>query len=245
MKLRRALVTGASRGIGLAVAKALIKTEPGCQVWLACRTEPAEAMALGGGRATWVQVDLASEEGAGTLCQRVRSQADYLDLIVNNAGSISENENLLTASETDFRRSFELHTLAPLFVSRSLAPLLNASDGDPTIVNVGSIYGQTADSDVAPYVVSKAPVAIVTSMLAKVLGPKIRVNCILPGHISTAMTSGAPADFVNEIIQRTPARRLGTAEEVADLILFLASDRASFLSGSSIRIDGGFWSTQP
>jgi 7-alpha-hydroxysteroid dehydrogenase len=240
----KALVTGGNRGIGLAIIRKILEREPKAQIWTVSR-QPFPADPGRAQNVTWLQGDLSREAEADRIALKALDQIESLDLLVNNAGAVGTINDGGPFDEAAAIESFRLHCVAPAVLSRKLAPLLRSETARGAIVNIGSIYGHIPDPAIMYYGLGKAPMALLTSILARELAPDIRVNCILPGHIATAMTSSAPAEFLQSIVAATPLGKIGTPEQVADLVLFLASASADFLSGASVRIDGGFWNAAP
>ena len=240
----RALITGGNRGIGLAIVRKILDQEPDSRIWTVSRHQNPADLAHAA-NVTWLQADLSREGEADRVGREALAQIESLDLLVNNAGAVGAIHDGGPFDEAAAVESFRLHSVTPAVLSHRLAPRLRTGTARGAIVNIGSIYGQIPDPAVVYYGLGKAPVALLTSILARALAPDIRVNCILPGHIDTAMTSGAPAAFLQSIVAATPLGTIGTPEQVADLVLFLASASAAFLSGASVRIDGGFWNAAP
>lgn len=237
---RTAVVTGASRGIGRALVNRLISATDRWQVIGVSRSGsvPQEVATAQGATVNFIQADLGTAEGIAAVSAAARRYTSHIDLVVHNAGAIQAEEELTAVSDDALVRSYRLHTIAPLMLTTSLRDLLDGTT-PASVVVVGSIYGGIPDPSVAAYVLSKATVPVLTQMLARELAP-IRANCILPGHVDTDMTRAAPTEFVDAIVKTTPLGRLGTVEEVCDLVMFLGSDAARFITGSSFLIDGGY-----
>ena len=238
--IRTAVVTGASRGIGRALVSRLISEADSWQVIGVSRSGrvPQEVATAQGANVHFIQADLGTADGIDAVSAAARRYASHIDLIVHNAGAIQAGEELIAVSDEVLVRSFRLHTIAPLRLTISLRDLLGG-ETPASVVIIGSIYGSIPDPSVAAYVLSKATVPVLTQMLARELAP-IRANCVLPGHVDTDMTRAAPTEFVDAIVKATPLGRLGTVEEVCDLVMFLGSDAARFITGGSFLIDGGY-----
>lgn len=235
---RIAVITGGTSGIGAATAEHLVGNGWRVIVVARGRSEPPRGLEIG-----LVAADLSTEAGVLDAAERVSEQVDRLDLLVNCAGAIGDNEAFDAVTYQDCTAAFQLHVFAPLFLSRALAPVMKKSSC-PAIVNIGSVYGDIADPDVAAYCLSKSTMPLLTKLLARSLAPHIRVNCLLPGHIDTPMTAAAPPEFLDQICARTPLGRIGSPVEVATFVSFLASPAASFVSGAIIDVDGGFMTTR-
>ena len=236
------VVTGASRGIGRAIVEHFAARDSSHRFILLSRTYPDELR--GKPAVSHHSCDLGTEAGIESAIKFIKNSTDQIQLLVNNAGQLLPDEAFATASYADFHRSFTLHATAHFILARECSPLFNKGS-DNLIVNIGSIYGNIADPYAVAYVASKACVPIITQLLARELAPDVRVNAILPGHVDTPMTANAPTEYLQDVISKTPVGRLGSATEVASLVEFLWSAEARFITGSIIRIDGGFWNTAP
>ena len=237
---RAAIVTGAARGIGAATATRL--AAEGCAVLLVDRDEEVadRARAIGGQP---LSADVA-EEGAG---ERIVAEAlrlfGRLDILINNAG-ITGSRPLPECDDALLDRIIGTNLTAVLRVTRAALPHLPRPGG--RIVNVASVFGLAGYPGSTPYSVAKAGVAQFTRQLATDLAPEgILVNAVAPGLIDTPMTSDRLRDdayYRRAMLEPTPLRRAGQPEEVAAVILFLASSDASFVSGEVIAVDGGWLS---
>jgi NAD(P)-dependent dehydrogenase (short-subunit alcohol dehydrogenase family) len=249
-----AVVTGASKGIGLAATGALL--DEGAYVVAGART--TESLA-GLGRVTPVAVDLSSPGGPGLLIQRAIDEHGRVDVLVNNVGSVHVRlEGFLGTTDEDFERALQLNFFAGLRATRAaIRQMLEQRSG--SIVNVASVNSFfQPDSLVIDYGVAKAAVVNLSKSLAEEFGASgIRVNCISPGQVSTDLwlgengvaetvgaASGVDADEVREsAVASIATGRFSTPEEVAALITFLASDRIGNVTGANYVIDGGLIKT--
>lgn len=234
--MKYALVTGGTSGIGKAVVEMLLSETEKWTVFCVGRSNISSIKHL---RLKHLRADLRNSDDITNLIQTIPSLTKKLDLIVHSAGEIFEPEGITQIESDILQDSYQLHCIAPLLISVGLSDLLN-SERISTIVNLGSVYGLLNDTDVTAYTMAKSAVPCMTKLLAKKLAPATRVNCILPGHIDTPMTQSAPSEFVEDIIRQTPLKRLGNANEIANLIKFLASENSTFITGSAIVVDGGF-----
>lgn len=231
---RTALVTGGAGGIGSAICRAL--AEDGWDVIIAYHRsgEAAEKLASElGGRAVFGDLTVPEEVEA------LFAQAGHTDLLVNNAG-VSHYGLLTDMSYEEWRDLFRVNTDAVFLCCKAAIPhMVHEKRG--CILNVSSMWGQAGGSCEAAYSASKAAVIGLTKALAKELGPSgIRVNCVAPGVIRTRMLDRFSAEDLEALRQETPLERLGTPEDVGALVAFLASDKARFLTGQVIGLNGGF-----
>ena len=241
--MKTVLVTGASGGIGSAAALELARR--GWNVALHYRSNQAAArqveqdiLALGGTAKTY-QADLTQEAQVEALFAAAEGDFGFVEGLVNNAGTAWKG--LFTDMTLgDWRQVLDADlTSVFLCCRRALPPMIRHKRG--SIVNVSSMWGQVGASCEAAYSAAKAGVIGLTQALAKELGPSgITVNCVAPGVIDTRMNAHLGSEALAELAGETPLGRLGTPEDVANTLLFLASPEASFLTGQVIGVDGGF-----
>lgn len=234
-----ALVTGASGGIGAATARAL--AADGWPVAVHFRSDPdgaakvVEAIEAEGGRALALGADLDSAEAADELLGQAEEAFGPVLVLVNNAGRRADNlspqikdEDWSDVIETNLNAAFRL-------TRRSLKPMIRARYG--RIVNIASVVGPRANPGQANYAASKAGLIGMTRTIAvEVARRGVTVNAVAPGLVETGLTADLPAGAFDEAI---PARRPGTPEEIAACVGFLASDEASYVTGSVLTVDGG------
>ena len=237
-----AIVTGAGRGIGAATAVAL--AEAGADVLLAARTESqleevAERVRAHGRRALVVPTDVDDEERVEALAARAVADLGRLDIVVNNAGGTAPRP--FTATSAGYlQRSFHFNVVTAFILSKAAVPhMLEAGGG--SIVNISSAIGRLRDRGFVAYGTAKAALSHMTRLMAADLAPKIRVNGIAVGSIATSALETVLTDdgIRNEMVSRTPVKRLGEADDIAIAALYLASDAASFVTGKMFEIDGG------
>lgn len=230
---KTALVTGASRGIGKAIAAELAAA--GASVVLGYRTgrEEAEALATDlGGRA--VQADVSSAEEA----KRLVEEAGELDILVNNAG-LTRDGVLARMSDDDWRTVLETNLSSVFYTCRAVTrPMMKKRAG--AIVNVSSIVGVHGNWGQTNYAASKAGIIGFTKSLARELGSRnVRANVVAPGYVKTQLTDVLPEEATGAMLGNTPLGRLGEPEDVAGAVRFLCSDAASYITGEVLLVDGG------
>jgi 3-oxoacyl-[acyl-carrier protein] reductase len=237
--MSRALITGASRGIGAAIAKALARA--GNTVILNYRSQREQAeqvlrdIEAEGGRGVLAPFDVRDRTEVSAAIDRLLSEPEPIDILVNNAGVAKDN-----AFPSIPWEDWELVTRTTLDgfynVTKPLVmPMVRRKYG--RIINIASVTGVTGNRGQTNYAAAKAGLIGATKSLSKELAKRrITVNAVAPGLVDTEMTHGAP---VEEILKHIPMARIGRAEEVADLVAFLASDRAAYITGQVIGINGG------
>jgi 3-oxoacyl-[acyl-carrier protein] reductase len=230
---KTALVTGASRGIGRAIATELARG--GASVVIGYRSGADEAAALAqelGGRA--IQADVSSAEDA----KRLIDEAGDLDILVNNAG-LTRDGVLARMSDEDWRDVIETNLSSVFYTCRAVTRgMMKRRAG--SIVNISSIVGVHGNWGQSNYAASKAGIIGFTKSLAQELGSRgVRANVVAPGYIQTQLTDVIPAEAREKMLGLTPLARLGEPEDVAGAVRFLCSDDASFITGEVLLVDGG------
>ncbi len=238
---KRALVTGASRGLGLAAAAAL--AQAGAAVTLAARSEEelrgaCEAIRTQGGQADWMVLDVTD---ARAVAAAIAGRPPF-HVLVNNAGM--NRPRLLTETpDEDIDAVFDLNVKATFYVAREVARSLQAAGEGGSIINVSSQMGHVGSPRRTLYCATKHAVEGMSKALAWELGPaRIRVNTLCPTFIETAFTAPMFADaaFRDFVLGKIALGRLGRVEEVMGPIVFLASDASSLMTGSALMLDGGW-----
>jgi 3-oxoacyl-[acyl-carrier protein] reductase len=241
---RVALVTGAGVGIGRAIALAL--GQAGARVGVHYHTsreqaeETAALLQQSGTGGILLPADLTCEDEANAIVDRLVEQAGRLDILVNNAGSPVRFSRIETCPTELWRSAFDVNVTSAFFVTRRAIGHLRAS-GHGAIVNNLSLSVQTGGAGGGgPYAAAKGALQVLTRTLARELAPEVRVNAIMPGVIETHHHEVfSTPERMEEYRRQTPLGRNGTAEEVAQAALFLASDAARFLTGAIIDVNGG------
>jgi len=236
-----AIVTGAGRGIGAASALAL--AEAGADVVLSARSADqleavAEQVRAAGRRAVVVPADLSDLDRLDDLIAAATGELGRLDIVVNNVGGAMP-QPLLDTSDADFEHAFHFNVTTAFSLTRRAAHALAATEG--SVINIASLIGRVRDRGYAAYGTAKAAMLHMTRLVAADLAPKVRVNAIGVG--STA-TSALEIVVQNEALRtemesKTPLKRLGTAEDIALGVLYLASPASAFMTGKVLELDGG------
>ncbi len=233
-----ALVTGASGGIGGAIAHALHGA--GAIVGLSgTRVEPLEALAADlGERAHVLPCNLGDAEAVEMLPKQAVEGMGAVDILVNNAG-ITRDQIFMRMSDEEWQSVIDINLTATMRLCRGvMRPMMKARWG--RIVNISSIVGATGNPGQVNYAASKAGmVGMTKSIAAEVASRNITANAVAPGFIATAMTDKLNEDQKNKINAQIPAARMGTAEEIAAAVLYLASPEAGYVTGSTLHVNGG------
>jgi 3-oxoacyl-[acyl-carrier protein] reductase len=237
---RVAVVTGSSRGIGRATVELL--AAEGARVVVHCRDRNDRARevatAVGMDRAVAVAADISREQGAERLVAATMSAFGRLDLLVNNAGVLLR-ESHWTAPEENWEKTLRTNIEGPWWMSKHAARVMSR-DGGGAIVNVASIYGVVGSPAALSYSASKGGLIAMTTALARELAPDIRVNAIAPGNVLRDMTEEAGAGTTAMFDEQALLRRSARPDEIARAILFLGSADASYITGQTLVVDGGY-----
>lgn len=236
--MKKVLITGGSRGIGRACVK--LFCEAGYSVAFVYAQNRAAALdcekAYG---ATAICGDISSPEIARETYKKAFDILGGVDVLVNNAG-ISFSGLVTDIADTEWRKMIDTNLSSAFYMCREASPyMINQKFG--RIINIGSVWGRVGASCEVAYSAAKAGMRGLTFSLAKELGPSnITVNCIEPGVIDTDMNKCYSAEDISSLIEETPLCRIGDPEDVAQAVLFLASEKASFITAQNIGVDGGF-----
>ena len=239
---RVALVTGASRGIGRAIAQTLAGR--GALVVAAARGDhaagTAEAIVAAGGRAEAADLDVTDGAAIDRAVAGVVGRHGQIDILVNNAG-IARDQLLLRMKRSDWDAVLQTNLTAVFACTQAvLRPMLKRHAG--RIVNITSVVGQAGNAGQANYAASKAGIIGFTKAVAlEVASRHITVNAVAPGLIDTDMTRAVPGAAQEDWAARIPMKRLGTPEDVANAVAFLASDEAAYITGHVLAVNGGMY----
>ncbi len=239
---RVAIITAAGRGIGAASALAL--AESGADVVISARTadqldDVAAQVKERGRRAVVVPADLSDLDAVAGLVDTAREEFGRLDIVVNNVGG-SMPMPFADTNVKSFEGAFHFNVSTAFALTKAALPQLLES-GNGSVVNITSAMGRFRDRGFVAYGTAKAALAHMTRLLAADLAPKVRVNGVAPGSIATSaleiVVSNEPIH--DEMVSKTPLRRLGDADDIALAVLYLASDAASYVTGKILEVDGG------
>jgi 3-oxoacyl-[acyl-carrier protein] reductase len=238
---RVALVTGASQGIGRTCALKL--AEAGATVAVAARNqekldELVREITAGGGKAAAFALDVGDEEQVKATFKAALAQLGKIDILVNNAG-ITRDQLVMRMKRADWDSVLNTNlTSAYLCIQQVMSSMLKQRWG--RIINITSIFGQMGQAGQANYAASKAGLIGLTMAIAREVGSRnITCNAVAPGFIETAMTSGLSDDFKQNALKMIPLARIGTSDDVASAVAFLASDQAAYITGHVLNVNGG------
>ena len=243
--MRTAVITGASGGIGTAIALAF--AGEGCNVVLQYNKgkEKAEALAEKiqkeyGVIALPVQADISSSQSVKSLFDKVEAKLSNVDVLVNNAG-IAQQKLFTDITDEDWHRMIGTNLDGVFYCSREVLSRFMIKNHSGVILNISSMWGQVGASCEVHYSAAKAGVIGLTKALAKEVGlSNIRVNCIAPGVVMTDMMKSFDEQTINELKEETPLNMLGQPEDIAQTAVFLCSDKAKFITGQVLGVNGGF-----
>jgi 3-oxoacyl-[acyl-carrier protein] reductase len=238
-----AVVTGASKGIGAGIAKALAADGATVVVNYASDKPGADSVVANikkaGGKAVAVGGDVSKSAEAQAIVDAALKSFGRLDILVNNAG-VYEFAPLEAITEENFHRMFNINVLGALLTTQAAVKHMSAG---ASIINIGSIASRVTPPNSAVYTATKSAIDAITGVLAKELGPrKIRVNSVNPGVVETEGTRSAGiigSDFEKGLASQTPLGRTGLPSDIASVATFLASDNSSWLTGEVIKTGGG------
>ena len=232
--MRNIIVTGGSRGIGAAIVRRFVSN--GDNVVFFYRSDDRAATEVG---VPCIKGDIRDP---GEVTKMISRAADYLggiDVLVNNAG-IAQSALMTDVTDADYMNMINTDLSGAFYCCRQVIPyfLRNHSGA---IVNISSMWGEVGASMEVHYSAAKAGLIGLTKALAKELGPSgVRVNCVTPGMIDTDMNKGYTKEDIAAIVDETPLMRIGKPEDVAEAVFFLASDKASFITGQVLGVNGGY-----
>lgn len=237
-----ALVTGGSRGIGRAIVEKLAGQGASIVVnYNASRDaadEVVEGIRANGGQAIAIQGDVRDPEAAKRLVKGALDEFGRLDILVNNAGTTRDNL-LALMKEADWDLVLDTNLKGAYNVTKvAIRPMMKQRSG--RIISITSVAGVAGNPGQANYSAAKAGLIGFTKSVAKEMGPRnITANAVAPGYVPTDLTADLPEHLIQQAVELTPLGRLGTVEDVANVVAFLASDEACYITGQVLRVDGG------
>ena len=239
---KTAIVTGGSRGIGRAVSLLLAREGANVAIVYAGNTAAAEetkqqAEALGAAAAGF-QCDVADEQAVADMVKAVKTQFGSVDILVNNAG-ITRDGLLMRMKEADWQAVLDTNLTGVYHCTKAVSKLM-MKQRQGAVINLSSVVGETGNAGQANYAAAKAGIIGFTKAVAKELASRnIRVNAVAPGYVETDMTAGLPDSAKEDMLRSIPLGRPATADDVAQAVLFLASDQAKYITGQVLNVDGG------
>ncbi len=237
-----AIVTGAGKGLGWAIAQRLaldganlvvaeIDGQSAQEKAGAIRQMKREALAVPMDVSRWTDVE--------SMVKQVMLKFNRIDILVNNAGILGPYFPVMEYPEEIWDRVIAVHLKGTFLCCKGVLPIMKAQ-GSGQVVNLASVAGKEGNANMAPYAAAKAGIISLTKTLGKEMAPyNVTVNCVAPGLIDAGMTRTFPKVMVDNLIKNIPLRRLGTAQEVANVVAFLASDLSSYITGATIFVNGG------
>ncbi len=233
MELKKAIITGGSRGIGLAIIKNLLNEN--YEVWYLSRSEIQEDL---GKYVHYVNCDISDHAKLEESLKKIVKEALTIDLLINNAG-ITKDNLIMRMKQEAWDDVININLTSAFITSKVLSrTLLKQKFG--SIINISSVVGVVGNAGQVNYSASKAGLIGLTKTLAKEFASRnVRVNCIAPGFIETSMSEKLSDDQKNQIVQNIPLNRMGNVDDVANLVSFLASEKSSYITGQVVCVDGG------
>lgn len=239
LKNRVVIITGSSRGIGRAAAVLFAKEGAKVVVNYVKEKKKAEEVEkiIGTKNCLVVQADVVTEEGVKKLVGETLKRFGRIDILVNNAGALGER-GWKTGIDA-WRNTLDINLTSAWLMIREVA-LFMQKQKSGVIVNLTSVYGILGAAPVLAYTSAKGGLITLTKSFAKELAPYIRVNAVAPSNVMTDMTRGAGPALIEQFRKETPLQRIAQPDEIAQAILFLASDESSYITGQTLVVDGGY-----
>lgn len=240
MTQKIALVTGGSGGIGAACVRALAKSGHKVAVHYRSGEEAANSLCKEFDNCKAFQADLSAEGEAEALLKKIREEFGGLDILVNNAGRTAD-QVLTFAKPTDFDELIATN-LKPVFLLSKFGSKMMIRQKFGRIINISSVVGYTGNPGQSIYSATKGAITSFTKSIAFDLGGfGITANCVAPGFIETPMTDVLDDQVKKAMLERIPLRRFGKPEDIADAVVFLASEHAGYITGSTLHVNGGLF----
>lgn len=244
LKGKNAIITGARRGIGRATVE--VFAENGANIWACARKEDAafetDMAELAERYGVWIEpvyFELTDEAQMKQAVKQIQGEKRTVDILANNAGAVAQSTSFAMTSITKIKEIFDVNFFSQMLLTQYVTRLMLRQHSG-SVVNLTSIAALDGEPGQLEYVGSKAAIAGATRKLARELGGQgIRVNAVAPGVIDTDMGNQMDPELMEHVLGKTVMNRVGTPREIANVIAFLASDRASYITGQVIRVDGG------
>ena len=241
LKNRVAIITGGARGIGKATALRFAEEGAAVAIWDLNETAGqavVQEIVQQGGKAMFVQVNTSDLAAVEVAAQQVAQTLGRIDILVNNAG-ITRDATLKKMSSEQWQQVIDVNLTGVFNCTKAVVPYME-QNAFGRIINASSVVALYGNFGQSNYAATKAGVIVMTQVWARDLGRKgITVNAVAPGFIATELIKTIPEKIVNSLTERTPLGRLGTPEDIANAYVYLASDKASFITGTVISVDGG------
>ena len=236
---KSAVITGAAQGIGFQIALSFLQSGGNVAIWDYSEQALAQAkkeLSSYGDKVHYAQVDVTQKES----CEKAVSALPWAcDILVNNAG-ITRDKSFGKMGFEDWNAVINTNLTGLFNVTKTLSEKFNATSKNKRIINISSVVGLYGNFGQTNYAAAKAGVIGMTKTLAKELGRKgFTVNAVAPGFIATAMTNAMPKEVLEQMAAKVPVTRLGSTADIANAVLFLSSDEASYINGTVISVDGG------
>jgi 3-oxoacyl-[acyl-carrier protein] reductase len=233
MEEKKAIITGGSRGIGLAIIKKLLSEN--YEVWYISRSEIEEDL---GDKVHHCSCDISNHQLLEDCLKQIITEAKTIDLLINNAGITKDN--LIMRMQNDAWNDVINVNLTSAFITSKVLSRVFLKQRKGSIVNISSVVGVVGNAGQANYSASKAGLIGLTKTLAKEFASRgVRVNCVAPGFIETSMSDKLTDDQKAKIVENIPLNRMGNVDDIANVVSFLASSNASYITGQVICVDGG------
>ena len=234
------VVTGGGRGIGKGIVETFAR-EGARRVWaLDLNESDLSALQKNVPVVTGVVVDVTDSAAVNTVVQRIKTETGAIDVLVNNAG-ITRDAMIHKMTDADWDAVINVNLKGVFFVTRAVAPIMMEA-GKGSIVSISSVVGLDGNIGQTNYAATKGGVLAMTKGWARELsrkGARVRVNAVAPGYTRTPLIASVPEKVLEPIIARTPLGRLGEVRDIANAVLFFASDESEFITGQVLRVDGG------